>query len=249
MRACLRAILPRNVRLDERLTFCARVIFSEIYSNTNSCNYCELTNSFFIKNYKISERAVYSALEKLEELDYIKIKRVFGKRRIYVVKQKDCEEESTVEISYVVDGKKIKSAEELIAHFEKKLDYVSKNLYYGLSEKMKNNLRTIFLNLTNVAFDESFLTKKICGELVSLDLLEFIINYLEFYSLLPLANKLTDISEINNVQIYILSSLVNLYREEFKAFKFNKEFWKDKFKNKHYENKISSEIEKEIFYV
>lgn len=249
MQPCLRAILPKYVRLDERLTFCARVIFAEIYSNINSWNYCELTNNFFIKNYKLSERAVYSTLEKLEECNYIKVKRVLGKRRIYVINHEVIEdEEPKLEISYVVNNKKINSAETLISYFEKKLDFVSKNLYYGLSEKIKNGIRTIYLNLTYTAFDESFLTKKIAGELISSELIEYIINYVEFYSLLPLVNKLADISDINNIQIYILASLVNLYKEEFKTFKENKTLWKDKFKNKHYECKISDEIMENINY-
>lgn len=85
------AIIPADVRYDDRLTPNAKLLYGEITALCNEKGYCWANNSYFAELYKVSKETVSRWISKLEELGYIRTELIYEQgtksvkeRRIYI---------------------------------------------------------------------------------------------------------------------------------------------------------------------
>ena len=67
------AVVPANVRYDDRLTMLSRMIYAEITALCNKEGYCWASNSYFAELYNMSIRSISRAINELRECGYITI--------------------------------------------------------------------------------------------------------------------------------------------------------------------------------
>lgn len=67
------AIIPADVRYDERLSPFARLLFGELTALSNEKGYSWASNDYFAKLYKVTKQAVSKWIKSLEDCNYIKI--------------------------------------------------------------------------------------------------------------------------------------------------------------------------------
>ena len=83
------AVLPAEIRYDDRLPASAKLLYAEISSLTGKDGYCWADNGYFARLYQITERSVRRLLDALAELGYIRIEEersrhnVLDQRRIF----------------------------------------------------------------------------------------------------------------------------------------------------------------------
>jgi len=65
------AIIPAEVRYDERLTPNAKLMFGEITALTNGKGYCWANNRYFSELYKVSRTSISKWINQLAEYEYI----------------------------------------------------------------------------------------------------------------------------------------------------------------------------------
>lgn len=67
------AIIPANVRYDERLTANAKLLYGEITALCNDKGYCWATNEYFANLYKVSKVSISGWIKNLADCGYIHI--------------------------------------------------------------------------------------------------------------------------------------------------------------------------------
>ena len=83
------AVLPAEIRYDDRIPASAKLLYAEISSLTGREGYCWAENDYFARLYRINERTVRRLLDDLAEFGYIRIEeersrhKVLDSRRIY----------------------------------------------------------------------------------------------------------------------------------------------------------------------
>lgn len=84
------AVIPANVRYDDRIEANAKLLYGEISALLNEDGYCFSGNAFFMKNYGWSDRTVSRLLASLEDNGHIRRVQIKDKsgqvvqRRIYL---------------------------------------------------------------------------------------------------------------------------------------------------------------------
>ena len=71
------AIIPANVRYDERLKLLSRMLYGEITALSNEKGYCWATNAYFANLYNTSLRTIKSCISELKECGYINVKLIY----------------------------------------------------------------------------------------------------------------------------------------------------------------------------
>ena len=83
------AVLPAEIRYDDRIPANAKILYAEISSLTGSEGYCWATDDYFARLYQITERSVRRLLAALEDQGYIRIEEerenhnILAARRIF----------------------------------------------------------------------------------------------------------------------------------------------------------------------
>lgn len=72
------AVLPAQIRYDDRISPNAKVLYAEISSLIYATGYCWADNEYFARVFKFSERTVRSLLASLSEAGYIRIEEQRG---------------------------------------------------------------------------------------------------------------------------------------------------------------------------
>ena len=80
---------PRIVFNDKCLSNTDRVVLSLIVSLTLKKGYCYANNNYLASYINSSKRTIGNSLSKLKKLEYIKIKYIETKRRIYLNTEKN----------------------------------------------------------------------------------------------------------------------------------------------------------------
>jgi hypothetical protein len=71
------AIIPANVRYDERLTPNAKLLYGEITALCNEKGYCWATNRYFAELYKKSNTSISTWISQLKKYGYIKLQIIY----------------------------------------------------------------------------------------------------------------------------------------------------------------------------
>lgn len=71
------AVLPSNVRYDNRLKDKAKLLYAEITSLTNEKGFCWASNNYFAELYSISKGTVSKLLSELKKYGYINIELIY----------------------------------------------------------------------------------------------------------------------------------------------------------------------------
>lgn len=86
------AIIPSNVRYDERLTANAKLLYAEITSLCNKDGVCTASNKYFGNLYKVTSVSVSKWISELVEFGYLRTEMIYKEnskeiieRRIYIV--------------------------------------------------------------------------------------------------------------------------------------------------------------------
>lgn len=90
------AIIPANVRYDEKLPMGARMLYGELTALANEKGYCWATNSYFAELYNVTTATISNWITKLEkqghiyrEIIYKKGSKEIEERRIYITPIKE----------------------------------------------------------------------------------------------------------------------------------------------------------------
>lgn len=67
------AIIPANVRYDNRLKLLSRMLYGEITALCNEKGYCWATNRYFAELYDVSTTTISSCISQLKEFGYIQV--------------------------------------------------------------------------------------------------------------------------------------------------------------------------------
>lgn len=111
------AIIPAEVRYDEKLRPNEKLLFGEITALSNSSGVCIASNNYFARLYKVVPSAITRWIKDLEKYQYIKVE-------------------------YVREGKEIKQRIIKITGIHK-YDEVFTNVVEGYSQKAKDNNTSI----------------------------------------------------------------------------------------------------------
>lgn len=68
------AVIPANIRYDEKLTPNAKLLYGEITALSNKEGVCWASNEYFCKLYKTSDRSIQRWLDDLKKAGHIKVK-------------------------------------------------------------------------------------------------------------------------------------------------------------------------------
>ena len=84
-------ILPSEIRLDKRLSYFEKILYSDIITLANKKGYCYATNSYFAKVYQTSISTISKSISKLVEVGFIKRKyqykansKMIERRKLYI---------------------------------------------------------------------------------------------------------------------------------------------------------------------
>ncbi len=91
------AIIPANIRYDDKLTANAKLLYGEITALCNEKGYCKATNSYFAELYKVSKRAISNWIALLEDCGYIKTKIIDNNERLVFINLNDVLNDNTLE--------------------------------------------------------------------------------------------------------------------------------------------------------
>ncbi|MFR1907592.1 MAG: helix-turn-helix domain-containing protein [Clostridium neonatale] len=76
------AIIPANVRYDEKLKDKAKLLYGEITALTNEKGFCWASNSYFADLYKVTKETISRLIKNLADGGYVKIEMVYKNREI-----------------------------------------------------------------------------------------------------------------------------------------------------------------------
>ena len=76
------AIIPADVRYDDRLTPNAKLLYGEITALSNKKGFCFATNNYFAELYKVSKVSISKWINQLIEFDYLNAKYELDENKI-----------------------------------------------------------------------------------------------------------------------------------------------------------------------
>jgi len=198
------AIIPSQVRYDDKLTPNAKLLYGEIVALTNDKGYCWANNKYFAELYKTDPRTIRRWLEQLKALNHIKIQYILNGQNV------DSRRIRTVDNNVLGGGQKSPRGE------GKNVRY---NSIYNTNNNTKNNTSTKSVETKKSTSDFSGLVLKsldaFCELFPERNRPKTEPQKIKWLSVIDLANKK---DKINPRQLYLICKKA---RED--------EFWSENF--------------------
>lgn len=146
------AVIPADVRYDERLKPSEKILYSEITALINIKGFCYATNLYFSKLYGVHKNSISIWINNLVKYGYLKVKYVLREvegqkrqeRRIYVVKRNEIKKEVEDIKEKVVEEKiSVESVKELEEGVSIKRDEVNENVEMGVTKNTGDSQENI----------------------------------------------------------------------------------------------------------
>jgi DNA-binding transcriptional ArsR family regulator len=131
------AIIPANVRYDERLSANSKLLYGEITALTNEKGYCWASDTYFSKLYKVSKTSIQNWLRDLERNGYITREVVY--------------EEGTKKITQRYIKLTVIPIQENLHTYTRKVVYpIQENLHTPIQDKLRVNNTSINNTFNNI---------------------------------------------------------------------------------------------------
>ncbi len=213
---------------DKRLSWGARVLLSEIskyYGTPVDCEDCDI---YFATLFDVSDRQIRTWKSELKNLGYIESKKNGLNKRVLEYKPDlsahDLESGNMGVIYRTADGKLLTNTMEAFVYFDDLIEKQQANL-----GKTANALRIVYHTLANSLFDERFYNISFSGFVITYEFLQYLVEHLRIDVVFSTAQRIVrNYAKIQNLNLYVLSSLTNLYKSEFELAKKNPNYVKDR---------------------
>jgi DNA-binding transcriptional ArsR family regulator len=130
------AIIPANVRYDERLSANSKLLYGEITALTNEKGYCWASDTYFSELYKVSKTSIQNWLRDLERNGYITREVVY--------------EEGTKKITQRYIKLTVIPIQENLHTYTRKVVYpIQEKLYTPIQEKLRVNNTSLNNTINN----------------------------------------------------------------------------------------------------
>ncbi|MDR3598777.1 helix-turn-helix domain-containing protein [Clostridium sp.] len=85
------AIIPANVRYDEKITLGAKMMYGEITALSSKEGFCWASNNYFAKLYKVHKNTIQNWIKSLKDSGYIRLdtkqSQSGSERKIFLIPQ------------------------------------------------------------------------------------------------------------------------------------------------------------------
>lgn len=213
---------------DKRLSWGARVLLSEISKYYGTPIDCEDRDIYFATLFDISERQIRTWKSELKKFGYIEVKKNNLNKRILEYKpdlSTHSLESGDIGVIYrTADGKLLTNTMEAFVYFDEVIEKQQANL-----GKTANALRIVYHTLANSLFDERFYNISFSGFVITYEFLQYLVEHLRIDVVFSTAQRISkNYAKIQNLNLYVLSSLTSLYKSEFEIAKRNPNYLKDR---------------------
>ena len=153
--------IPKEVWLDEKLTYFEKAVYAEIYSLDGEDG-CFASNKYFQSFFKCTERTISRAISHLQQLGYIEVTACNGRKR--VIKMCRTFSESAVEnFSHVVENSAPK-VDKNVYRRQKCLPRVDTNVYPDQTQMSTPISYNIDDNIAYISSDDDIESSVVVGE-------------------------------------------------------------------------------------
>lgn len=208
---------------DDSLSPMARIFMAEISMYFGTPVECLDNEMYFAVRFKVTKRNVRRWKKELIDAGYLKsVKNEFGKRVLrYEPNIEHRKVDKEMEVIFVTyEGIIIHNTFEALVYFNKYLDRLK------LSDNVKGDLRIFCHTFANCLFDEkSYSLQFKNGAVTSLEFMQYIMAHWKMKIVFNTAmNVIKKYNGIDNINLYVLSSLAKLYKDEFEIAKKQKNY-------------------------
>ena len=212
---------------DNRLSWGARVLLSEISRYLGTPIDCRDDDLYFATLFKVSDRQIRRWKIELQEFGYLQTKKNELNQRVleYVpdVNSHFTEHETLRVIYKTADGKLLTNTMEAFIYFD---ELVEKQQNLG---KTANALRIVCHTFANSLFDERYYNISFSGFVITYEFLQYLVEHFRIDVIFSTAQRiLRNYSKIQNLNLYVLSSLTSLYKSEFEIARKHPNYLKDR---------------------
>lgn len=209
---------------DERLSPMARIYLAEISKYLGTPVDCLDDNAYFATLFKTTDRQIRNWKTELKNLGYLAQKKSDNRKTLEYIpdleNHKMPHEEMTAFFK-TADGKIITNAMEAIMYFDGVID---QDTSLG---KTANALRIVAHTIANSLFDERYYNICLAGFIVNYEFLQYVVEHFRTDVMFSTAQRiLKNYTKIKNLNLYVLTSIVNLFKEEFEIAKQNLNYLK-----------------------
>ncbi len=203
----------QNFMYDERLSPMARIYLAEISKYFGTPVDCLDDNLYFATLFKTTDRQIRNWKNELKSFGYLEQKKSNNRKTLEYIpdleNHKTPCEEMTV-IFKTTEGKLLTSPIEAIMYFDEVID---QDTTLG---KTANALRIVSHVLANSLFDERYYNICLAGFIVNYEFLQYVVEHFRTDVMFSTAQKiLRNYTKIKNLNLYVLTAIVNLFKEEF----------------------------------
>ena len=149
------AIIPANVRYDNRLSDKAKLLFGEISSLSDKNGYCYASNKYFSELYNVTQKTISSLVSQLVDLGYVKSE---------IIYKEGTHEIASRNLSIITGG----YGKNFLGGMEKNFHRgMEKNFHRGMEKNVIDNNTSINnTSINNTSINNTSINKEIYKEIV-----------------------------------------------------------------------------------